>query len=81
MNLKVLNDRITILEACQRSRLQSKAEPAWYPDMPATLKYDVERMERIVKEAGGLSSDPFVLATANQLAEFISEWNNRQVMA
>ena len=77
MNLKVIEQRLTTLESRQPQPC-TKSEPAWYQDMPGDLKADVERMERMVEEAGGLSDDPHVLKIANNLARFITTRHDRR---
>lgn len=75
MNLKTRNDRLTTLESRQP---QGETVPEWWADVPADLKADVERMDEIEKAAGGLSADPFVLKTSNDLLRFASKWDSRQ---
>ena len=76
MSLKAIEQRLTTLEG--RRQPQGEHVPAWYQDMPDDLKADVERMEAIEAAAGGLSADPFVLETSNNLLRFASDWNNQQ---
>ena len=78
MNLKAVEQRLTTLESRQQ---QGETIPEWWADVPADLKADVERMDEIVKAAGGLSDDPFVLKTANRLAVFISSRHDRRGVA
>ncbi len=80
MTLKSIEARLATIE--DRHRRQPQGEtPEWWDDVPADLKADAEHMEARVKEAGGLSADTFVLETANRLAWFVSNWNNRRGVA
>ena len=79
MSLKAIEQRLTTLEG--RRQPQGEHVPAWYQDMPDDLKADVERMDEMVKAAGGVSADPAVLKTANRLAVFISAWHDRRGVA